>query len=197
MSTLIEWNGDVLKRKKYSLFLTKYIESKSNGIVININGQWGSGKTFFLEKWFEDVKNNYPAVYFNAWENDFSSDPFVSLISCINSQIAQINSQITKSEVRKSFISKSGAIIRKISPAIVKGIVKKYIGEGCLKELSETTSEAEDTISEASSQLAEELLKNHEQTSNIINDFKKSLSTVVDELTKNELNKPLFIFIDE
>lgn len=197
MSALIEWNGDVLKRKKYSLFLTKYIESKSNGIVININGQWGSGKTFFLEKWYEDVKNNYPAVYFNAWENDFSSDPFVSLISCINSQIAQINSQITRSEAQKSFISKSGTVIRKISPAILKGILKKYIGEDGLKELSEITSETEDTISDISSQLAEELLKNHEQTSDIINDFKKSLSKVVDELTEKQLNKPLFIFIDE
>jgi len=32
-----EWPGDVLNRKKYSLFLTKYLESKGEDCVININ----------------------------------------------------------------------------------------------------------------------------------------------------------------
>ena len=78
-----EWTGDVLRRKKYADFLTQYLVAKKDPFVININAPWGSGKTFFIEHWYEDLRKEHPCVLFNAWENDFSNDPLLSVISHI------------------------------------------------------------------------------------------------------------------
>ncbi|MCD2451506.1 KAP family NTPase [Methylicorpusculum oleiharenae] len=198
MNNLIEWDGDFLQRRKYALFLTNYLENKNTSEVININGPWGSGKTFFLQKWFDDIKETHPAVYFNAWQNDYSNEPLISLISCLISHLISLDDNIKHKQASKNFLKKSGDIIRKLSPTIVKGILKKYIGENGLSELSKIGEETEDTLTDLSSELTEALIKSHEQTTAVIEDFKKSISSLLDELTKSKnLKKPLFIFIDE
>ncbi|MDD2659286.1 MAG: P-loop NTPase fold protein [Methylococcales bacterium] len=193
-----EWDGDVLNRKKYSVFLTKYLENKSEGCVININAPWGSGKTFFLEKWFEDVKKNHPAVYFNAWNNDYSNDPLVSIISCINEQIIPLlPSSAENLRTAKNFLSNSGKMMKKLAPIIIKGGLGKLIGEGGAEALVDITSEAEASITELASKFSEELLS-HERISSSIDDFKHSVAILIREVTKNDaLTSPLFVFIDE
>ncbi|MGZ8955984.1 MAG: KAP family P-loop NTPase fold protein [Methylovulum sp.] len=194
-----EWNGDVLNRKKYALFLTNYLENKGEGCVININASWGLGKTFFLKKWFDDIKQNHPAVYFNAWENDYTNDPLVSIISCINKDIIPLLPESTqKSHTAKNFLSNSGKMMKKLAPIVIKGGLSKLIGEGGAEALTAITSDDEASITELSSKFAEELLSSHEATSNSIDGFKKSVSLLLKEVTENgHLTSPLFLFIDE
>lgn len=194
-----EWNGDVLKRKKYSLFLTKYLEDKGKDCVININAPWGSGKTFFLQKWFDDLKVKHPAVYFNAWKNDYSSDPLVSFISCINKQIVPLL-PASAEDIRsaKNFLASSGKMLKKLAPIIIKGGLGKLIGEGGAEALVGITNEDEASITELSSKFAEELLSSHESISNSIDEFKESVTSLIDEVTKDgKLTSPFFVFIDE
>lgn len=91
-----EWSGDVLQRKTYADFLTQYLVAKKGPFVININAPWGSGKTFFIEHWCEDLKKEHPCVLFNAWENDFSNDPLLSVISCIEKDLSPLLSVTDK-----------------------------------------------------------------------------------------------------
>ena len=45
-----------------------------------IDAAWGNGKTTFLRIWTQYLRNHkFPVVEFNAWETDFSGDPFVAL----------------------------------------------------------------------------------------------------------------------
>lgn len=195
-----EWVGDVLNRKKYASFLTAYLESKNESFVINITAPWGSGKTFFLKNWHEDIKLNHPAVYFNAWENDYSNDPLVSIISCINKQIIPLLPENTERiHTAKKFLLKSGAILKKLLPIIVKGAVSKVISEeGVDDALTEITSGHEESITELSSKFAEELLSSHEAISSSIDDFKNTVELLIKEVTKESSYKsPLFVFIDE
>lgn len=194
-----EWPGDVLNRKKYSLFLTKYLESKDEVCVININAPWGSGKTFFLKKWCDDVKETHPAVYFNAWENDYSNDPLISIISCINKEIIPLLVQSgDEINAAKNFLVNSGKMMKKLAPIIIKAVLNKAIGEGGVEALADTTSEDESSITELSSKVAEELLSSHDAISSSIDDFKISVASLIKEVTKNgKLTSPLFVFIDE
>lgn len=195
-----EWDGDVLSRKKYSVFLTKYLEDKSEACVININAPWGSGKTFFLQNWFEDIKKDHPAVYFNAWENDYSNDPLISIISSIHKGLTNLLPESAKnSHARKNFISKSGSMIKKLLPVVVKGGVSKLVGEEASEALMNTASDDKELISELSSKLAEELLSSNEAISSSIDEFKKSISSLINEVIEERryLKPPLFIFIDE
>jgi hypothetical protein len=181
------------------LFLTKYLESKGEVCVININAPWGAGKTFFLKKWCDDVKETHPAVYFNAWENDYSNDPLISIISCINKEVSPLLSESgDEINAAKSFLENSGKMMRKLAPIIIKGALGKAIGEGGVEALADITSEDESSITELSSKFTEELLSSHEAISSSIDDFKRSVALLINEVTKKgELTSPLFVFIDE
>jgi hypothetical protein len=194
-----EWLGDVLDRKKYSLFLTKYLESKGENCVINVNAPWGSGKTFFLKKWFDDVKKDHPAVYFNAWENDYSNDPLISIISSINKEIIPLLPDSTEEiHAAKNFLVNSGKMMKKLAPIIIKGALSKAIGEGGVEALADIKSEDESSITELSSKFTEELLSTHDAISSSIDDFKVSVAVLIKEVIKNgSLTSPLFVFIDE
>ena len=47
---------------------------------MGIDAPWGAGKTTFLKMWAQHMHNEgFPVVEFNAWETDFSQDPFIAL----------------------------------------------------------------------------------------------------------------------
>ena len=75
------FDGCKLNRKKYAEILTQIVSQYNQGCVLAINGEWGTGKTTFVKMWkqyLEDDKFN--TLYFNAWENDFISDPLIGFI---------------------------------------------------------------------------------------------------------------------
>jgi len=194
-----EWGGDVLGRKKYSVFLTKYLLEKKESCVININAPWGHGKTFFIKKWYGDIKEQHPAVYFNAWENDFSNDPLLSIIACIKKEIIPLlPAETISADTRKNFLNTSGKLLKKSAPIIFKALVNKALGEGGFEALSGLSTEDESTVADVSGTFAEELLSEHEDISNSITEFQSCVTTMIEAITKDEkLNTPLFIFIDE
>ena len=70
-----------LDREKYAEILKTIITTYEKGFVLAINGRWGTGKTTFVEMWKAYLElDNFHTLYFNAWENDFISDPLVGLL---------------------------------------------------------------------------------------------------------------------
>ncbi len=75
------WDGDKLNRKACAETLTRLLEGQNAALTISLNGEWGSGKTYLLRRWRQQLKNEgYTAIYFNAWEDDFLPDPLVAII---------------------------------------------------------------------------------------------------------------------
>lgn len=75
------WADDRLNRAEMADKLTRYVCSRKNPFVVSLNGAWGTGKTFFLERWQRDLKKKkIQSIYFNAWEDDFCDDPLVAII---------------------------------------------------------------------------------------------------------------------
>jgi ABC-type dipeptide/oligopeptide/nickel transport system ATPase subunit len=71
-----------LDRKKYALILTDIVNTYSDGFVLAINNEWGTGKTTFVKMWQQYLNiESFQTVYFNAWENDFDSNPLVPIMS--------------------------------------------------------------------------------------------------------------------
>ncbi len=74
------WEDDKLGREECANILTTIVDDQQTALTISINGEWGSGKTFMLKRWCQDLENNgYIAIYFNAWEDDFIEDPLVAI----------------------------------------------------------------------------------------------------------------------
>lgn len=195
-----EWKDDVLQRKKYADFLTKYLVAKADPFVININAPWGSGKTFFIEHWCKDLKNKHPCVLFNAWENDFSNDPLLSVISCIERDLSPLLSVTDKeNNETKKRLSKVGEYLKSIAPILVKAAVSKAIGKEGLEELQQLNEKDGEAATKIAETVTDKLIQNNKTVEEAIKTFKNSLQDLIEELTCNEdyLNKPLFIFIDE
>ncbi len=74
------WGDDVLDRKEIADRLTSIIRGQEAPFVISLDGRWGTGKTFLLKRWQQDLENQgWQAIYYNAWEDDFAGDPLLSI----------------------------------------------------------------------------------------------------------------------
>ena len=75
------WKDDQLEVKKFAARLTSLLQGQTEPLTVALNGAWGSGKTFLLKRWCEDLKKQgHTAIYFNAWEDDHLDDPLVAII---------------------------------------------------------------------------------------------------------------------
>ena len=86
------WNDDALNRKDIADRLTNLIRTQSAPFVISIDGHWGTGKTFMLKRWQQDLENQgFRAIYFNAWEDDFCDDPLLAIIGQLSEHFNNSN----------------------------------------------------------------------------------------------------------
>ena len=75
------WTDDKLDRGKFATILTRVVSNEVEPLVLTVNGKWGSGKTFFLKRWRQDlIKSGVTTLYFNAWQDDTIDDPLVAMI---------------------------------------------------------------------------------------------------------------------
>ena len=79
---------DYLSRQPYIDLLKSIISNQSDnpsGYSLAIDGEWGCGKTWVLNKLenelLDENKNKYLIFHYNAWENDFYDEPLVAILS--------------------------------------------------------------------------------------------------------------------
>lgn len=172
-----------LDREKYAKILNTIINTYEKGFVLAINGRWGTGKTTFVEMWKAYLElDNFHTLYFNAWENDFISDPLVGLLG----ELKVISS---KTKITTSFtnvLNALGKITIKGVPAMLKALVKEKLGEDVSNILS-------DFIEEGSTMLSKEI-DNYESQKKGLEFFRNELKKFVDEVCDK---KPLIFIVDE
>lgn len=226
----MQWNEDItvlgehcpadkLDRAKYALFLTGFLagqgfdETKPEGerkknYVLNLNSEWGSGKTYFLKRWYHDLKQHYPVVYVDVWKQDYSDDPLMTVISSMTKQLRE---QAGKAEDDLLFKAprKALGLLKAALPSAAGALAKRYLGidpvaimeaadEG---DVGETIKDAEGNdidMGAAASKLVQYLLDEHDAKSDAITSLKKSVAQWIEAAKGNKkLNYPAFIFIDE
>ena len=71
---------DLLDRREAVDTLTHLVANLDGPCVLGVDAAWGAGKTTFLRMWTQYLRNQgFPVVEFNAWETDYSEEPFVTL----------------------------------------------------------------------------------------------------------------------
>ncbi|MEZ9743036.1 P-loop NTPase fold protein [Vibrio splendidus] len=210
---------DKLDRAKYATFLTKLLASQGydkareedeqkQNYVLNLNSEWGSGKTYFLKRWSEDVKEFYPTVYIDAWQKDYSDDPLMTVISSI---IEQLREQAGKDKDAPEFKvpRKLIGLLKSAAPGIARGLFKRYVGidptmimnaEDDNEEIGQITDEDGKPIdmSFAASEVVKNLIDEHDAKSAAIESLKKSVFKWVEAVVGIKgKSLPAFIFIDE
>ena len=74
---------DILQRADVGRALSGLVERIEDPIVVALDGGWGTGKTYFLKRWVGahclDNAGKATTIYFDAFANDYLSDPLPSL----------------------------------------------------------------------------------------------------------------------
>ena len=154
---------DLLDRRESITTLTHIIGSVEGPCVLAVDAPWGAGKTTFLKIWEQHLRNEeFPVVSFNAWETDFSDDPFIALSAAISQELEQYEEESLGDRL-KTFKTLAGALVRVTAPAAIKvssgGLVDVTPLMDLLKEIPQAVaSKTSDRL--AAYEKAQELLNN-------------------------------------
>ncbi|KGF62071.1 KAP family P-loop NTPase fold protein [Pseudomonas lutea] len=193
------WAKDCMDRQRVAKFLTRHLDQSPHIKVLNINSEWGSGKTFFVTEWQREAKENRVCVYFDAWKHDYTGDPFVSLVATIKDQLTdQIGRSAKTKKTLAAFTKSAAKTLLAATPVIVKGLVKKATAIDA-EDLAIATEGLEDLPSDAAEKAIEKLIDSKKEALKSVEDFKKVLLDLLAEAAKNKNSDPIpaYIFIDE
>lgn len=193
------FRNDKMKREHTIELFTDLISTVNQPFTICLNAPWGGGKTTFIKMWEKYLEqNNYISLYFNAWENDFSNEPFVSIFSEISMQLSDIATQDeeTIKTVVQELKEKGVNLFNKTLPLAVKLLTLNTLDSDDIKDMFEGSEEK--AIADFLSKMTEEQIQNHENSKSVREEFKNILSNFAQTIIDNERkNKPIIFFIDE
>jgi hypothetical protein len=196
---------DKLHRKSAAVFLTNFLVGRHSvsasveenaSFVLNLNAEWGLGKTYFLTEWAKMLRaKGHPVVYFDAWANDYAPNPFVGFMIQIQKELTTKldGSKQVKAKVR-TMVKRGKAVVQAAAPTIAVSLLKHYTGVDAEK-LVQTAKDASSDILE---ELKRDLFKETEDLQSTIEDFKESLREVAQAVRETEDKRlPIFLLVDE
>lgn len=181
-----------LNRKDYGEFLCDYITGEQEGFVLNLNGHWGAGKTEFLKRMYSElITRNYPTIYIDSWESDFTNDPLTVVSSELLTQLERCHKDITdiSSDVKDLF----GKVIKGTVIGAAGMITKATYGEASVgTEFVKTLYESDNK------DFMNQLKTDYSDKITAINNIRNELSKLAEELQTNDDTKlPIVVLIDE
>jgi KAP family P-loop domain len=194
---------DIFNRVQLGRGLTNLVSNVSDPIVLAVDGQWGSGKTTFLKMWIGELrKGNFPVIYFDAFQNDYSEDAFTALASQI---VALANSKQRDAAKTKVFLEKAvGAGKVLLRSSLKLGIKAATLGALNGADLDDVATALADEASELEDKYIGELLTRQEQQQDAIEGFRQALADLPALLSigsshqqASSAERPLVIVIDE
>lgn len=188
------FKNDEFEREIIARNFMKIFNEDEEGIILSIDSNWGTGKTTFIKMWEslinnnEDYNNSYEALYFNAWDNDYMSDPLLAILTEIEIDKDRGITKYAKDgiknvgEVGKNLITTTTNVLIKLGSA---GAI-----EG--KDLDFRRDDVEKKYQYLIKNISKEVLENAIDSRKIRESFKKNISKVAESL-----NKKIIFFIDE
>lgn len=190
--------NDLFNRKTFTKNITEIVFPKGskNGKVIAIDSSWGTGKTQLINMWkneldgnrFNQSKNLYKAIYFDAWRNDDWSEPLTPLIHHLDTQ------ENMSMEVKRTLLE--------LSTTMAKGIGRELatVGVNLLADALKISKETRKGIKRAHRSISK---ANRDSRLLDISDeyekYQKNKSNMVKFLAtyQNSHDKTIVFFIDE
>lgn len=189
-------DSDIFKRKPLFEQMKRLIlEAPDTNLVFALDDIWGSGKTSFVKMLQSELSLKYSdkvdVIYFDSFENDYQSDPFISISSEL---YALLESKGNDAEVIAEKILKTAAKIgaraltggaKLALSAVTAGVVTGTVVDNATKLLTESFSGEIESFVESK-------IKSMDEEKKAIVDFKIALEKIYEDTGKKTL-----IIIDE
>ena len=183
------FKNDLLSRKEPVEVLTHLVGALEGPCVLAVDAAWGTGKTTFLRIWARHLSNQgFPVVEFNAWETDFSGDPFVALSTELTEGLHEYTNT-DKSLATKVAETKKGAkeVLRRAVPGVIRVATAGILDLGPIVEKE---------VGQALASYAEDRLSEYQEAQKSVKAFRCVLQDMAKTLQSKE-NRPLIVVIDE
>jgi len=165
--------------------------------VATFSGLRRFGKTFFLDRWQEDLEDrDHLVLSFNAWENDYAKDPLMSFLFEVSTQLRQRLRAIGKKDDDAKTIEQATAL----QSAGVQ--LTQFIKDNSYRLLRAGVA-AQTGIQLPAGVGGNDPFETEKLRKDAINKFKEKLKSVIDAIEQHEgagnqyFKLPLFIFVDE
>jgi len=185
---------DKLDRTQHAEMLTQFILSIEEPLTISVEAGWGHGKTTFFRMWAQNLINQeYSCISFNAWESDYSEDPFIPFVSELRKAITEVKGGSDETSKKLVAISE---LLRKTGIQVAKRtlpVAAKILTAGLLNTDEIIEQAAGDAIEKAIEQKFDE----YDADRKSLEKFKTVLTSAVLELKAQGKKLPLVFMIDE
>lgn len=187
---------DIFGRKNlHDIIMRVATNAPDKSLVLALNDEWGNGKTSFVKMMASEINKNhadqFDVIYFDAFENDYQSDPFVSLTSKIYSLIKK--EEGTLNSLGKELLSigkKLGASFALNGAKFaVSTLTSGLVSGSTLEKASDAIS---DSLTSPIEEYIEEKIKTSENELATIEQFRTLLTKI-----HTESQKKIIFIIDE
>jgi hypothetical protein len=178
---------DSLQRKDVVEFVSNLIKQLEGPFVLALDSPWGTGKTT-VAKMLRAVlkKDNYVTVYFNAWKEDYVSDPLIPMVAAID------DIKIAQDAADGVFQQRMAAVKKVVSTVAKRGLIAGVkVGTMGVLDLDKVQ---EDVLSNESGKAAEDLIESFKKEKRSLEKFRESLEDAVQAVGEGEPKRPLIFF---
>ena len=180
------FKNDLLGRKESVEVLTHLIDNLEGPCVLAVDAAWGNGKTTFLRIWVQHLRNQgFPVVEFNAWETDFSGDPFVALSAELTEGLQESDEQLATKIAATKKVAKE--VLRRTIPGAIRLATAGILDVGPLLEKE---------VGQALASYAKDRLSEYRESQGSVEAFRRVLQDMAKELSAQK-GRPLIVMIDE
>lgn len=198
-------------RDKLAERFTQYLDHRNTtkgAYVANLNGAWGTGKTFFVDNWCQQLKeDNRLAIKIDAWESDYLKDPLAIIVAEL---LEQVNEQsgltdFTEKEIKIAKLTLK--LVKNAAPTILMALAKHFLGDDWKEIAQALGSSAKDLIDDETNtestklgEFGKEVLATHSKHKEFVEAFRDSFIQLLSQANGNNghsHNKKTYIFIDE
>ncbi len=187
---------DIFGRKKlHDIIMRVATNAPDKSLVLALNDEWGNGKTSFVKMMSSEINknhaDNFDVIYFDAFENDYQSDPFVALTSKIYSLIKKEDGKLKNLGKELLSIGKKLGASFALNGAkfAVSTFTSGLVSGNALEKASDAIS---DSLTSPIEEYIEEKIKTSESELATIEQFRALLTKI-----HTECGKKIIFIIDE
>lgn len=192
---------DNLLRKDLAERYIRFLNDLKGNHTIALDAPWGSGKTKFIDFMCEEFDSENRKIkdvfiVYNAWENDYTDDPFLSLMSDFFSQIK--NKQYVGEDELKGLMAKTFSASKVIGKGVFRGLIKNFLESDEVENLSdELNNIVNNTVETTSNKLINKAFKDIDNTKKTRKQFTQELEKTVQKILEEKTKDKFIIIIDE
>lgn len=181
---------DSLQRKDVVEFVGNLIKQLEGPFVLALDSPWGTGKTTVVNMLRAVLKkDNYTTVYFNAWKEDYVSDPLIPMVAAIDDiKIAQGG--------EGGVFQQRMATVKKVVSTVAKRSLVAGVKVGTMGVL-DLDKVQEDVLSNEAGKATEDLIESFKKEKRSLEKFREALEEAVLAIDVCSEQRPLLFFIDE